>query len=436
MLQPEPLQIRPPQITNQNEVSEYTPFSPISEPMFEFDNIVNRVQRIYERHEGGFENVADYEDMMFALAREQSRFKHVCVEVVRHIGIMFSGIQGRHQNDPFDQPNDNQPIWDFNGNNLATINEEIPLVEKASENGQAQASASPSFICTVNEEDMVPLVIQFDNRGNFRKRPYRFEMMWTAYPVCKEVIKKAWYQELSGSRAFNLVQKLKISGNELQAWNKSAFGNLFERKIRVEAQLGELQERIDDQQKRENEEKVRAEMVEILEQEQLLWIQKSRANWIVRGERNTRTENQNEIEQEFIEHFKDVFSNREEASEQEIRASLDGLLIPSLIDEHNQILEQPFSREEIKTVAFQINPLKALGIDGKPVLSSRLIGILWEKTLKKQSLVSSIQDCIQSIGKQDEVMPKGPYNPVQVYFYPRKVHWGHVSIGDEILEKE
>ncbi|OMO71298.1 hypothetical protein COLO4_28311 [Corchorus olitorius] len=111
LLQPEPLPIRPPQITYQTEVSDYPPYSPISDPMFEFDNTVNRVQSIYERYEGGFENLADYEDMMFAIAREQSRFEHVCAEVVRHSGIMLDGIQNRHLNDPFDQPNDNQPRW-------------------------------------------------------------------------------------------------------------------------------------------------------------------------------------------------------------------------------------------------------------------------------------------------------------------------------------
>ncbi|OMO76410.1 hypothetical protein COLO4_25567 [Corchorus olitorius] len=166
-------------------------------------------------------------------------------------------------------------------------------------------------------------------------------MIWMAHPGCKEVIKRAWNQDLSGSRAFNLAQKLKITRNELKTWNKNTFGNLFERKKRLESELEELQGGIEDQHSREKEKKVRTEMIEILEQEQLLWLQKSRSNWIVQGERNTKfyhtvtnrrrarnkitnilrqngqkTEDPNEIEQEFMEHFQKVFSSNEDASEQ------------------------------------------------------------------------------------------------------------------------
>ncbi|OMP08983.1 hypothetical protein COLO4_05928 [Corchorus olitorius] len=85
------------------------PQSPVEDPMREFNNSLERVQSIYLRHEDGFQNASDYEDMLFALAREQSRFEHICQEVVRQSTNLLSGLQMRDLNNPHTQSC--QPRW-------------------------------------------------------------------------------------------------------------------------------------------------------------------------------------------------------------------------------------------------------------------------------------------------------------------------------------
>ncbi|OMO88584.1 Endonuclease/exonuclease/phosphatase [Corchorus olitorius] len=186
----------------------------------------------------------------------------------------------------------------------------------------------------ITTSDHGPLLLQFNIRDTFRKRPYRFEIMWSSDAGCEEVIKASWNQKVVGSTAYQLVQKLKITKNELKHWNKTVFGNIQEKKKSWEKELEEIQINIDQQGNIEKEAEKKKEWEEVLDQEQTMWMQKSRANWIVQGDRNTKfyhtmtkrrrarnrimtirsragreLEDPKEIEEEFINHFKeDSFS--------------------------------------------------------------------------------------------------------------------------------
>ncbi|OMO54729.1 Endonuclease/exonuclease/phosphatase [Corchorus olitorius] len=116
----------------------------------------------------------------------------------------------------------------------------------------------------ITTSDHRPLLLQFNIKDTFRKRPYRFEMMWSYDARCEE--------------------KLKITRNELKHWNKTVFGNIHQKKRKLEEELEEIQINIDQQGNIEKERKKRKDWEEILDQEQAMWMQKSRANWIVQGD--------------------------------------------------------------------------------------------------------------------------------------------------------
>ena len=62
----------------------------------------------------------------------------------------------------------------------------------------------------------------------------------------------------------------------------------------------------------------------------------------------------------------DIFTEHELLTKVEMRTRLQGINISSLSEEHKEIFNKPLNVEEVKIVAFQIGPLKAPGINGKP----------------------------------------------------------------------
>jgi hypothetical protein len=58
-------------------------------------------------------------------------------------------------------------------------------------------------------------------------RPFKFEEFWIKDPTCAQVIAAAWSVVISGSPAYCLVQKLKITKAALKRWNSLHFGNII-----------------------------------------------------------------------------------------------------------------------------------------------------------------------------------------------------------------
>lgn len=55
--------------------------------------------------------------------------------------------------------------------------------------------------------DHGPVILDFDYQTPFRKRPFRFEHMWTTHPSCKDMVQQAWVFNSHGSRVEQLRKK-------------------------------------------------------------------------------------------------------------------------------------------------------------------------------------------------------------------------------------
>ncbi|OMO61581.1 Endonuclease/exonuclease/phosphatase [Corchorus capsularis] len=114
-----------------------------------------------------------------------------------------------------------------------------------------RAFANTNWIQTFNEailenlpitiSDHSPMVLNLEKSPTFRHRAYRFEIMWTLHPGCKDTIVEAWNQDFPGSTPFKLTRKLKIVREKLKLWNKKIFGNLQRRKLEVQEELAKVQ---------------------------------------------------------------------------------------------------------------------------------------------------------------------------------------------------
>ena len=128
-----------------------------------------------------------------------------------------------------------------------------------------------------------------------------------------------------------------------------------------------------------------------MDREQIMWAQKAKKDWDLKGDRNTkffqavvrarRRRNQisqiktqdntwlsehQEIEQHFVDHYINLFSDTQSLPVEDIQNQLLNIPIPTLTPQQNSILDQPIRDEEIIEAVNQLGPLKTPSPDGVP----------------------------------------------------------------------
>lgn len=109
-------------------------------------------------------------------------------------------------------------------------------------------------------------------KANPRRRPFRFEAAWLKHDGFKELLVSSWNGEMSTPEALvSLKEKLK-------KWNKEIFGDVSMRKEKLLGEIKEIQEELE---RNPNDVLIAREAVLqkefdiVLEQEEVLWYQKS-----------------------------------------------------------------------------------------------------------------------------------------------------------------
>ncbi|CAA7037235.1 unnamed protein product [Microthlaspi erraticum] len=120
--------------------------------------------------------------------------------------------------------------------------------------------------------------------GDPRKRPFRFEAAWLKHPGFKQMLEISWNKDMETPRA---LEKLKVA---LKKWNRDVFGDIQKRKEVLLDDIKAIQDELElipTDALLDREEQLLKEMDEILEQEEIMWFQKSREKWIALGDHNT-----------------------------------------------------------------------------------------------------------------------------------------------------
>ncbi|XP_072066711.1 uncharacterized protein [Arachis hypogaea] len=137
------------------------------------------------------------------------------------------------------------------------------------------------------QSDHCPILVRCTGRPQPKKnRPFRFIAAWATYPGYRDIVNQSWqagYREMHGK--LSEVQK-----NSLE-FNSKVFGNIFVRKCKLERQINFLQKRLEvmeDLSMRQKEKQLIDKFNNTLVQEELLWFQKSREQWVKFGDRNTK----------------------------------------------------------------------------------------------------------------------------------------------------
>ncbi|KAL8144000.1 hypothetical protein V2J09_017032 [Rumex salicifolius] len=117
-----------------------------------------------------------------------------------------------------------------------------------------------------------------------RHKPFCLEACWLKHPAFSSFIKDKWRSLLDTPDAMSFLHW------DIRIWNKQVFGSIQVRNQKLMEQLLDIQLQISNIPTDHliNEEALcNDELALVLEQEEILWLQKSRESWLTLGDRNT-----------------------------------------------------------------------------------------------------------------------------------------------------
>lgn len=230
--------------------------------------------------------------------------------------------------------------------------------------------------------DHAPLLINTQPRQIQRsEKSFRFNA-WPTHPNFYTFVDSVW------DKSKDLESNKRIMAKALADWNTNTFGNIFRRKNRLLARLGGIQRSLSHKPRSDLirlEKRLRLELDENLYQEELIWLQRPREEWIASGDWNTKfyhvaiatKNNINKIKElkddngqildseiAIREHVRKYFITLfSEDSNTNQELSLHNKF-PTLSEADWTEINQPFSSEEIKIALFEMTPTKTPGPDG------------------------------------------------------------------------
>lgn len=143
------------------------------------------------------------------------------------------------------------------------------------------------FTCIVFIQITIPSLLRLHpDRPRLGSRPFRFEAAWVSHPEYLNLVEETW-QACEGSCGDKLT-KVKEASTD---FNREVFGNIFQHKRHITNRLSGIQkamETVDSIRLSMVEADLRKELDRILWQEETLWFQKSREQWIKFGDGNTK----------------------------------------------------------------------------------------------------------------------------------------------------
>jgi hypothetical protein len=226
------------------------------------------------------------------------------------------------------------------------------------------------------------------------KKPFRFEKFWLDHPEFQENI-QAWWREAEvprGSKMYRFQQKLKNLKQTLKLWNQSTFGNIFDAQKQLLAQLEGIQQQIRlhglTNELKAQEITLNQQLEVRKKQEEILWKQKSRVQWLREGECNTKFFHRTVIQRRHSNKITHLISDDGDTvhSHEDMENTLTGYFqnlltepradrheainkvtrhVPSLVTpEQNAALLRPITIEEVDQALQETPKGKAPGPDG------------------------------------------------------------------------
>jgi hypothetical protein len=217
------------------------------------------------------------------------------------------------------------------------------------------------------------------NRQKYRRQ---FEGRWLKEEKVGEIVSTAWSHAPPGAP---VMTKLAAIHSDLHEWDRSVLKAPQKKVKELTKELDQLLSGPMALESAQQQREITRQIEVALEQEEIHYMQRSRANWLMHGDRNTTffhnyakarrkrntilklkdgngewIEGKEEMGSLIHDYFLALFTS-------EVQQTNDELLnrvIPRVTPEMNVALLKPFTVEEVKDAMFSIGDFKAPGTDG------------------------------------------------------------------------
>jgi hypothetical protein len=218
-----------------------------------------------------------------------------------------------------------------------------------------------------------------------RPKQFRYEEMWQRHDDYVDFVNQSWDPGDGAGTLYSLCTSLSRLQTSLSVWDMEVFGS-------VRQHLRVLREELDKERSHTlyrgptaRERELMRELAETLAKEEVMERQRSRADWLKSGDRNTgffqakakargrtnriralkRADGSEETEQEGLEAMAADFYSSLFLAQGNVQPSLICQYVPSkLTAQMGEMLERVYTAQEVENALFQMGPGKAPGVDG------------------------------------------------------------------------
>ncbi|KAL5775011.1 hypothetical protein ACOSP7_012568 [Xanthoceras sorbifolium] len=218
-------------------------------------------------------------------------------------------------------------------------------------------------------------------------RKFRFEPFWLKDEECYSVICTAWGGFDSETSGRGLRDKLGLCADRLENWSKVKFGSLKKAIDIKRCEINLLYDRKQSEQVLDAIKSRERELESLLSKEELYWKQRSRVDWLLAGDKNSkfffrratarkkknqisslldsrgvRRESEQGMSSVVLDYFSDLFRSIQPSSSDLSAAS--SFLESKVNAQMAGRLGEAFTRAEVRSAVFEMGPNKAPGPDG------------------------------------------------------------------------
>lgn len=232
---------------------------------------------------------------------------------------------------------------------------------------------------------LVELRERLSEQRNRGAKQFRYENVWQTHTDYERLVTENW-ERGAGLRGLNgVVDALKSLQGKLSKWGAEEFGCLARTVRKLRQKLTRLRANSMGRGPSDEEKAVVKKLRQSLHQEEIWMKQRSRVVWLREGDRNTsffhacaaqrkrmntiesleRADgssclNDDDVHAEVQNFYQSLYTSQGFSNMDELLV----LVQPMVTEQMNEVMDTPYSVEEVKMALFQMGPSKAPGIDG------------------------------------------------------------------------